>query len=141
MVKADFVHEVTTKEVKNGSVVVHDEFLIHGSGGLSFKYYYKDDKTKEKITGKMLSDGKFSVRYMVNDKKDEKEMSKDELIKEFSKNKALKFVVDYLKTQKGGKKSSRKMSRKGSRKVSKKGSKKGSKKMVYKKKSRKGSRK
>ena len=114
-----YLHKHTSTDVKDGKATVTEEYVIHGDKGLMFKYYFKDDKTKQKIIGKQESDGGYLLVTTEGDKTDEKKMSKDELLKVIAKNKDLKFAVDYLKTQKGGKKGSRKGSKKGSKKASK----------------------
>jgi hypothetical protein len=123
-----FLHSSVSTSIVNGKKVTHEEFVIHGSKGLTFKYYHKDEKGIEKISGHQNADGTFSLTTVSGEKKDSKTVTKDELLKEIGKNKDLKFAVEYLKSQKGGKRSSRKGSKKGSIKSSKKSSKKGSRK-------------
>ena len=155
-----FLHEVRTVNIHNGSKVVHEEEVIHGSKGLKFKYYHKEGEKIEKIVGVQKEDGSFIIITTVDGQRDESSMSKEDVIKMLTKQKHLKFALDYIKTVKGGRKASKKTSKKRSRRmsagkrrsrrVSKKNSKKGSRKMsagkrrsrrVSKKNSKKGSRK
>ena len=100
MSKLVFLHEVKTREIHDGNAITHEEFVAHGDKGLTFKYFHKDDKKKEKITGKQLDDGTFNLRTTVNDKTDEKTLTKAELIKELGKMKNLDFAINYIKSQK-----------------------------------------
>ena len=145
MGKLTFLHMQHSKEIKDGKVVEHEEQIIEGDKGLTFKLFKKNDKESQKHHIKHNDDGTFTYKMMVGDKKNEmNNISVDELLKELKSSKDLKFVVDYvssMKKKKGGakkssKKGSKKSSKKGSKKSSKKGSKKGSKKS-----SKKGSRK
>ena len=119
--KAEFVHKLSSTSVKNGKVEVHEEMIVKGDKGLIIKHYHKDDKSKVKMVAKMMDNGSFSVRTMDGDKKDDKDMSKEDFLKMLAKDKNLKFAHDYLKTMKGG---ARRKSRKGSKKASKKRSRK-----------------
>ena len=121
----EYLHKQSSTDVKDGVVSVFEEYIVKGDKGLTFKLYIKTDKSKTKLVGRMNDDGSFSIKMMDGDKVDEKTMSKDEVLKMAAKDKNLKFVHDYLKSMKGGKrKASKKASKKSSKKVSKKGSKK-----------------
>ncbi len=120
--KLIFLHKIESKDIEGGKAVTREEYVVHGPKGLAFKYYYKDDKTIEKFSGKQNPDGDFTVNTTVGDKKETRTLSKEQLLNEISKVKHLKFIVDYLKSQKGG--ARKKVTRK-----SKKGSKKGSRKV------------
>jgi hypothetical protein len=117
--KLTYLHQFVSKEIKDGKVVVHEESVIHGPKGLSFKYYYKDESTKEKVNGRQNQDGTFTLIRTVGDQQDIKTLTKEELLKEIGKMKYLKFAYDYLKSQAGGKRS-KKRSRKSSKKRSRK---------------------
>jgi hypothetical protein len=119
--KLTFLHQMNSRYINGDKVVTHEEQVAHGDKGLSFKYYYKEGDKKEKVYGKQNPDGTFLLVTMEGDKKEEQTLSREELIKVLSKEKHLKFIVDYLKTQKGGVRRSRRGSKKGSRK-SRKGS-------------------
>lgn len=144
-----YLHQSDSKEFKNGSWVTHEEKVTHGSKGLVFKYYYKDDKTMEKVMGKHNPDGTFTFIRITGGAKDNRDLkkeehtiSKTELLEKIGKMKHLKFALDYIKAVKELSRAlGRKNSKKGSRKGSKKGSKKGSRKQSRSKGSRKGSKK
>ena len=138
------MHSVNEKYVKDGKVVVHEEFAIHGEKGLTIKFYHKENDKIMKVVIVKKSEG-FSVKMTMDGKTEESTLTKADLLKELKKHKQLKFAVDFIESakglarsgsRKGSKKGSKKGSRKGSRKMSRKGSKKSSKKS-----SRKGSRK
>jgi hypothetical protein len=134
--KLDYLHLVTNKSIKDGQVIITEEAVIHGKKGLSFKYYHKDPKSKLKVSGKQNETGDFVMTTTEGTDQKSETLTKDELLKKLAKKKYLSFVVDYIKTLKGGaKKSSRKTSRSSSRKSSRKTSRKSSRKS-----SRKGSR-
>src|SRR5690606_29147815 len=91
---------------------------------------------------------KYVLKSNLNGVKEEKTLTKREMLDELSKNKKLKFAADFLKTQKGGALlrrivhvMSRTKSKKGSKKGSRKGSKKGSKRKTTKKSSKRRSKK
>ena len=136
--KLIFLHDLKHRSIDNDKKMTHEEFVIHGSKGLTIKYFHKDDKTSEKI---VISerDGKYMMKSTIGESHEEKELSKDELVELLTKNKSLKFALSYVKGLKGSA-SLKRSSKKSSKKVSKKGSKKGSKK-VSKKGSKKGSKK
>jgi hypothetical protein len=138
----EFLHDIKNKTVINGKRLIHEEFVIHGNKGLTIKFFHKDDKSMEKIVIFQKND-KYFMKSTIDDKKEEKELSKDELIKELTKNKSLKFALEYVSKQKGGDCSSSNnlYGGKRSRKGSKKSSRKGSKKLTGGKRSRKGSKK
>jgi len=126
--KLIFLHQVSNKTIHNDKKVIHEEEVVHGPKGLKFKYYHKEGDKIQKIVGVQTADGSFVVITTVGDKKDSQTLSKDEVIKMLTKEKHLKFALDYIKNLKGGRRGSRKVSRKGSKKGSKKGSRKGSRK-------------
>jgi hypothetical protein len=88
------LHDIRNLSIKNGKKVVEEEYFIQGEKGLKIKYYYKDDKKKEKITitGK---DGKYMMKTIVDDKVDEKELDEKGLKAEM-KNSKLKFAKEQL---------------------------------------------
>lgn len=128
-----FLHQVSTKNIKNGEKVIHEEEVVHGDRGLKFKYYHKEGDHIEKVTGVQKADGSFVIITVLGDKKDTQELSKEDTIKMLAKHKHLKFALDYIKAMKGGKPVPRKPSRSASRKGSDKGVKKDSKKKGSKK--------
>ena len=130
------MHNVVEKYVKDGKVVVHEEYAIHGDKGTTIKFYHKENDKIMKVIVIKKAEGYF-MKSTVDGKTSEKEkLTKDELLDELKKHKELKFAIDFVKSaklsrassRKGSRKGSRKMSRKGSKKSSKKGSKKGSRK-------------
>lgn len=142
-----FLHDSKMTSIENGKKVIHEEYVIHGTKGLLIKFFHKDEKSSIKIiVSKKEGSEKYMMKMQEGDKKEEKELTKEEVMKEISKNKNLKFAVDYLKTQKGGnpmevqdllgmqggakKKSTKKSSKKASKKTTKKGTKKSSKKLL-----------
>jgi hypothetical protein len=145
---ATFIHDIKNRYVSNGKIIVHEEYVVDGSKGLLVKYYHKEN---DKIT-KVIIAGKgdeFVMKVTEDGKTEETKISKAELAKEITKNKDLKFAVEYVKSRKElSRSSSRKSSKKASKKTSKKGSKKSSKKRskklsrkASKKRSKKGSKK
>ena len=100
------IHKVETKEIKNGVVIKHEENIIDGTKGLSFKLFDQKGDAKEKYYGKSNPDGTFNFVIIMDNKKDEiDKLTLVELIEELKKIKGLKFVIDYLASikQKGGK--------------------------------------
>lgn len=96
-----YLHKVFNQSLKDGVVTTYEEIIIEGPKGITVKYYSKDGKNEEKITifGK---DDKFKMTIKEGDKKEEKTLTKEELMSELKKNKKLKFAADFTKTQKGG---------------------------------------
>jgi hypothetical protein len=88
------LHDIRNLSIKNGKKVVEEEYVIQGEKGLKIKYYYKDEKKKEKITitGK---DGKYMMKTIIDDKVDEKELDEKGLKAEM-KNSKLKFAKEQL---------------------------------------------
>jgi len=129
MGKLIFLHHVMTKHISGDKKITHEEKIVHNDRGVTFAYFHKEGDKQEKIKGRLNADGTYTLMNFKGGKKDEKIMSKTELLDELKKNKDLKFVIAYIKDVKGGKrKISRKPSRKTSRKPSRKTSRKGSKK-------------
>jgi len=127
-----YLHKVLNQSLKDGVSTTYEETIVDGPRGITIKMFKKDNMGVERISinGK---DDKFVMKTKKGDKEDEKTLSKNELMSELTKNKNLKFAVDFSKTQKGGrllggKKSSKTQSKKPSKKTSKKPSKKPSKK-------------
>lgn len=136
-----FLHDSKMTSIENGKKVIHEEYVIHGTKGLLVKFFHKDEKSSVKIIiSKKDGSEKYMMKIQEGDKKEEKELTKEEVMKEIAKNKNLKFAADYLKSQKGGnpmevqdllsmqggakKKGTKKSSKKGTKKGSKKSSKK-----------------
>ena len=136
MSEVNYLHSSINKNVQGDKRETHEEFIIHGSKGFTAKYYHKDNKEEVRIVV-AKKDDKYVLKTKMGDKTDEKLLTKSELIKELSKHKEVKFVVDYLSKAKdlsrsksvkrGSKKGSKRGSKRGSKKGSKKGSKRGSK--------------
>ena len=140
--KLTFLHQVQNKSVQNGKVVIHEEQVIHGDDVFKFKYYHKEGDKIDKVTGIRKDGDSYVIITQKGEKKEQETLSKDEVIKMLTKQKHLKFALEYIASMKGGKKGSRKGSKKGSKKGSRKGSRKGSKKQSGGKRgSRKGSKK
>lgn len=142
-----FKHEVLNKTIKDDKVVMHEELLEHREKGIFFKHYHKEGDKTEKFIGVQNEDGTFNVRILKDGEESKMEgVSKSDLLKMLAKDSMMKFALEYLKKQKGGKRKSRKGSRRGSRKGSRKASRKTKrssrkKKSSKKSKSKKGSRK
>ena len=94
MSSINILHDIRNLSIKNGKKVVEEEYVIQGEKGLKIKYYYKDEKKKEKITitGK---DGKYMMKTIIDDKVDEKELDEKGLKAEM-KNSKLKFAKEQL---------------------------------------------
>lgn len=128
-----YLHSYALKTLNKDFVEQTEEYIVDGEKGILVKYFHVEKNSKKKIVIKGNKDGSFLVKTEIGAKKEEKTMSKDELVKMVKADKELKFVEEFLKTQKGGAwlnrtKSSKSGSKKSSKKSSKKGSKKGSKK-------------
>ena len=138
--KPDYVHNVMTKNVNNGNVIIHEEMIIKGDKGIRFKYYHKENDKIEKISGGSQDGKNYNLSIKIDNETDKKEdLTKEDLLKHLSKYKQLKFLSDFFKSKSqkggscselngGGTRKSRKGSKNGSRKGSKKGSKKESRK-------------
>ena len=111
-----YLHELTSREKKDGKWLIHEESIIHGDRGLSFKYYHKEGDSIEKITGRQNPDGTFALTTIANGQKESRILSRDDLLKELGKLKHLKFAVDYIKSQKSsqGRSQGRPQRRRGS---------------------------
>ena len=113
-----YLHSYASKKLNKDFVEQTEEYIVDGEKGILIKFFHVEKGNKRKIVIKGTKDG-FSVRNEENDKKTEKEMSKDELLKMVKGDKDLAFIAEFLKTQKGGawlnrsKKSSKKSSKKG----------------------------
>lgn len=131
MSEVNYLHSSINKHVEGDKRETHEEFIIHGAKGFTAKYYHKDNKQEIRVVV-AKKDDKYILKTKMGDKVDEKTLSKADLIKELSKHKELKFVVDYLSKAKDlSRASSKKGSKKrGSKKAGSKksGSKKGNKK-------------
>jgi hypothetical protein len=128
-----YLHHVMTKNIHGNTKITHEEKVVHNERGISFAYFHKEGTSQDKIKGRSNADGTYTLIHFKGDKKDEKILSKDDLLNELKKIKELKFVIDYVKTAKGGRrklsrKSSKKTSKKAERKTSRKTSRKSSKK-------------
>ncbi len=120
------LHSEVSKHVEGDKRETHEEFMIHGDKGFSAKYYHKDSKQEIRIVV-TKKDDMYILKTKLGDKEDVKTLTKAELIKELSKQKELKFIVDYLSKAKDLSRSKRsKKGSKGSKRGSK-GSKRGSK--------------
>jgi len=93
--KLIFLHDLKHRSIDNDKKMTHEEFVIHGSKGLTIKYFHKDDKTSEKI---VISerDGKYMMKSTIGESHEEKELSKDELVDLLTKNKSLKCFCHFL---------------------------------------------
>lgn len=131
MGKLIFFHHVLTKNIDGSKKMTHEEKLIHNEHGISFSYFHKEGNKQDKIKCRRNADGTYTLTNFDGDKKTDKVLTKDELVKDLTKNKELKFALDYIKNAKdvkGGRKGSKKVSRKGS-KASGQGQRKGSRKI------------
>jgi hypothetical protein len=121
-----YLHSYALKTLNKDFVEQTEEYIVDGEKGILIKYFHVEKNIKKKISIKGNKDGSFSVKTEIGGKKDEKTMSKDDIVKMVKGDNELKFVSEFLKTQKGGAWLNRTKS--GSKKSSKKGSKKSSKK-------------
>ena len=96
-----FLHDVHSSSIKDGKKLTDEEKIIDGEKGLTIKYFHKDDSSTEKIVIMGKNDS-FTMKTIINGDKDEKNLSRSELMKEL-KSKKLKFALDYFKGQEGGK--------------------------------------
>lgn len=146
MVDLTYLHNVINKTLANGVINTYEELIKEGPKGLVIKLYNKVGDKVEKLVLAGKGDS-YTLKSNLNGTKEEKTLTKREMLDELSKNKKLKFASDFLKTQKGGallkriahsmsrtkpkktsKKDSKKSSKKASKKISRKSSKKTSKK-------------
>lgn len=134
MVDLTYLHNVVNKTLSNGVINTYEELIKEGPKGLVIKLYNKVGDKIEKLVLAGKGDS-YTLKSNLNGTKEEKTLTKREMLDELSKNKKLKFASDFLKTQKGGallKRIAHPMSRSKSKKASKKASKKDSKKPVKK---------
>lgn len=131
--KLSYLWNVRQETLVNGEREQLEELIVEGDEGVTIKYFHKNSSGMEKIHIKKQGDN-YVMKTQTGDQKDEKTLSKEEFLKELSKNKKLKFASQFAKTQtgssllfggakKGSKKGSKKSSKKGSKKSSKKSSK------------------
>lgn len=118
--KPRYLHDIKSRSIENGVEIVHEELVVHGDRGLTFKYYHKEGNVIEKVRGKQNDDNTFSVTIQSGDKTEEHTLKKEDLVKMLNKDKHLKYMIDYIKSQKGGvrhgsKRTSSRSSRKSSR--------------------------
>ena len=106
----------------------HDENLIDGDKGLSFKVFHRDGNSTEKYAGRRNPDGSFTLIHIRDNQRSEHVYTLQELINEIKNIKSLQFVVKYLSTlentkQTGGRRISRGIGsrRKSRNRVSRKG--------------------
>ena len=72
-----FLHDVKNKSVVDGKRVTHEEFVIHGSKGLTIKFFHKDDKGTEKVVI-YEKDGKYMLKEGEGESKKEGEKRRKE---------------------------------------------------------------
>jgi len=131
-----FLHKVLNESLKNGVRETYEEQIIEGPRGITIKMFKKDASGVERIliVGK---DDSYKMKIQHGEKKNEKDLTLKEMLSELKNNKALKFAVEFSKTQKGGKlfggrskskQSSKKTSKRSSKRSSKRTSKRNSKK-------------
>jgi len=133
-----YLDEITTKKLTDGFVEQREERVQDSPKGIKIKFYSVTKKNGTKKVQIFKNGSTFTVKTQLKDKKDEKTMTKDELVKFIAGDSDLKFAVDFVKTYKAGKSLERV---KSSKKTSKKASKKDSKKTAKKKSSKKSSKK
>lgn len=114
------IHQKHSKNVVKGVVSEYEEHIIDGDKGLKFKLFTREGDNKERIVGKLDENGKYRLITIKNaEKKEETDLTLEELLKLVKKNKALQFVTDFMGkgSKKGGaKKTSKKVSKKTSKK-------------------------
>ncbi len=121
------LHEITSKMIVNGKVVVHEEYIIVGDKGLKIKYYHKEDDKKEKVTIFKNGEDEYKVITVKGDtEKDEQTLTEAKFLELLAKDKKLKFALEYVKDIKkatGSKPRSQSRTSKRSKKATKKSSK------------------
>lgn len=124
MSKPTFLHQVYQKSIVDDKITEHEESIIDGPKGLTFKMFHREGDNKEKIIGRREKDGKIKIKIMKDNDVSEKEMDLDEFKKFVKKEKSLAFTVDYVTGLKGGarhkKASTKRSSRKGTKRHSRK---------------------
>lgn len=95
-----YLHQKKYREISNNKSITHEEEIIHGQKGLIFKYYLRDGNKVDKFVGKYELDGKYRLIYSADNQRHEETITKEQLLTKLSKLKHLKFVYDYIKSQK-----------------------------------------
>jgi len=91
----EVLHDVAISTIKKGKKVKSDEYVIKGEKGLTIKYFFQDDKNKEKIIIKG-KDGVYKMKTNIDGEVTEKELDEEGLKKELKGSK-LKFAKEQLK--------------------------------------------
>nr|QBK88983.1 MAG: uncharacterized protein LCMiAC02_00760 [Mimivirus LCMiAC02] len=99
-----FLHEIINKSVEKGkdSVIYEEEIRQYAKdkGGIQFKLFKKKGDKIEKYVGKETPKGTFNFYVVKDNKKDEQELTFEDLKKVVKNIKGLEFVVKFLKTVK-----------------------------------------
>ena len=118
------LHEVTSKSISNGKVVMNEEVITSGSKGLKIKFYHKEGDKKEKITIIKTGSDEYTIITVKNDDKSTETVTQSELFSRIEKSKTLKFAKEFIKeiesasiSQRGGKKRSKSKKSKKSKKT------------------------
>lgn len=97
----EYLHSEKKETIKAGEKVVSEETIIDGEKGVTIKYFHKSNSSTLKIVMTRHGD-KYNMKTISDGKVEEKELTKDEFMKELKSNKNLKFASDFAKTMKGG---------------------------------------
>lgn len=93
----------TLTTINNGKKIIHEEYIIYGSKGLTIKFFHAEGDKKTKHIIRHEKDDKFILMSTVDAKKYPAEtMTKTELLDKINKDKNMKFAVDFLKKMAGG---------------------------------------
>ncbi|ATZ80435.1 hypothetical protein BMW23_0381 [Bodo saltans virus] len=124
-----YLYHQSNKNLEGDFVVQREEYIIDGERGIKIKFFSINKSERKKVIIVKVKDS-FVMKVSLNGKDTEKTLSQDDLLKEVKADKDLKFVLDFLKTQKGGKwmiqrsKNTKRNTKRNSKKSSKRSSKK-----------------
>lgn len=91
------IHDLKQKKVSpEFGTIIHEEYAIKGTKGLTIKYFHKDNKYIDKIII-FSKNGEYVMRTTEGDKSNETILSKDELLKLLAKDRRIKFALDIVK--------------------------------------------
>lgn len=125
-----YLYQQSSKNLEGDFVVQREEYVVDGERGIKIKFFSINKSERKKVVIIKIKDS-FLMKVSLNGKDTEKTLSQEDLLKEVKADKDLKFVLEFFKTQKGGKwmtERAKSNSKRGSKRNSKRGSKRTSKK-------------
>ena len=101
MSKITYLHREIHEKIVDGKRTIHEEMIIDGPKGLTFKLYIKNGEKETKISG-IKKNGDFIVNVKKGDKKETVTLDRKEFLEMLKKEKELDFAKKYIETLKGG---------------------------------------